>query len=27
VVRMHVVIDTTSPWDTQGGRILYWREM
>jgi len=27
VVRLHVVIDTTSPWDTQGGRILYWREM
>ena len=27
IVRMHVVIDTTSPWDTQGGRILYWREL
>ncbi|MBI5489182.1 MAG: general secretion pathway protein GspK [Deltaproteobacteria bacterium] len=27
VVRLHVVMDTTSPWDTQGGRILYWREL
>ena len=27
VVRIHVVIDTTSPWDTQGGRYLYWREL
>jgi general secretion pathway protein K len=27
VVRIHVVIDTTTPWDTQGGRFLYWREL
>jgi len=27
VVRIHAVIDTTPPWDAQGGRFLYWREM
>jgi len=27
VVRIHVVIDTTPPWDAQGGRFLYWREL
>jgi general secretion pathway protein K len=26
-VRIHVVVDTTPPWDAQGGRILYWREL
>jgi general secretion pathway protein K len=27
VVRIQMVLDTTPPWDSQGGRILYWREM
>lgn len=26
-VRLHVVIDTSPPFDAQGGRILYWREL